>query len=375
MSLRVALFVSSLRGGGAERAMLDIARGLSQRGLAVDLVLVEATGAYMENVPPDVRLIDLDSRKVVSCFPRLARYLRRERPDVIISTMTRVNVMAILARNVISKGTAVVARRAAAFSMEYTHGNLKERILLRLERFLLQYAEAVVTNSREAASDLHSADSNVGSIARVIYNPVVWPDIHEQASASACHPWLSDKSTPVILAAGRIVPHKDYRTLLIAFAKVVIKSLSARLIILGEGPELPALRSLARNLGVTQYVDFPGFMVNPFAFMSKAAVFAHSSVYEGLPNVIVQAMACGTPVVSTDCLSGPRELLQNGELGRLVPVGDWRALGEAILKTLENPTEPDRLIQGTSEFLAEHSIDQYVQLVCELASSSSRRQR
>ena len=145
----------------------------------------------------------------------------------------------------------------------------------------------------------------------------------------------------------------------------MLKSRHTRLLVLGEGQDREALRRLAVDLRIDEDVDFVGFVTNPFSYMSKASVFVMSSVYEGSPNALVQAMACGTPVVSTDCPSGPREILQDGKLGRLVPVGDWQALGEAILEALDGPVEAARLIEGTREYIAETSIRQYVELVCD----------
>ncbi len=373
MSIRVALFVSSLRGGGAERAMLDIARGLAQRGVAVDLILVKATGPYLEFVPPDVRLIDLNSRRALLCFPALVRYLRRERPSVLISTSPEINVVAILARALFSRKMALGVRRASTFTMELRQGGLKARAVLRLERLLLRYADVVIANSRGAADDLVGAAPNLAPQVRVIHNPVVWPELAEKAVEPVDHPWFQDSSLPVVLAAGRLVPVKDYPTLLEAFANVVLKVRLARLVVLGEGPERDALRLLTEDLGIEDAVDFPGFVSNPYSYMSRAKLFVLSSVYEGSPNVLVQAMACGTLIVSTDCPSGPREILRDGALGRLVPVGDWRALGQSILDTIDRPIESTRLIEGTSEYTAEGSIQQYFDLVFELVDTSTRR--
>ena len=138
-----------------------------------------------------------------------------------------------------------------------------------------------------------------------------------------------------------------------------------RLLVLGEFQDREALRRLAVDLRIDEDGDFVGFVTNPFSYMTKASVFVMSSVYEGSPNALVQAMAWGTPVVSTDCPNGPREILQDGNLGRLVPVGDWQALGDAILEALDGPVEAVRLIEGTREYIAETSGRQYLELVCD----------
>ncbi len=375
MSMRVALFVSSLRGGGAERAMLELARGLSQRGLVVDLVLVKATGPYLELVPPDIRIIDLDSGKAVVCFPRFVRYLRRWQPAVVISSMPTQNIIAIIGRMFGVRRTAIVARRESTFTLQLRHSGFKLRIKLMLERILLRFADAVVTISRMSSDDLVQAAPQLAPQIRLIHNPVVRPDLAKQAKEAVDHPWFRDSSTPLVLAVGRLVPVKDYPTLLKAFANVVLKSRPAKLVILGDGPAQEDLLRLCKDLGAAETVDFPGFVVNPYAYMSRASAFVLSSLFEGLPTVLIEAMACGTPIVSTDCPSGPREILLDGALGRLVPVGDWRALGLAILETLDNPIEFVRLVEGANRYSAESSIKQHFDLVSELAQRVSQEDR
>ena len=166
----------------------------------------------------------------------------------------------------------------------------------------------------------------------------------------------------MVLAAGRLTSVKDHATLLRAFARVLC-SRPARLLILGVGPERENLLKLADHLGLSQCVDLPGFDPNPFAYMSRSRVFVLPSRYEGFGNVLPEAMACGTPVVSTDCRSGPREILEDGKWGRLVPVGDWRAMAEAILDTLDNPIPSDQLIFRASAFSSDASIDRYLEVL------------
>ena len=307
---QVALFMGSSWGRRRGAGDARYREGLSQRELAVDLVLLKAEGPYLELAPEDVRLIDLDSRRARTALPNLGRYLRRERPGVLVSTLSVVNVVAILAKLLFARDMPLVVRRAALFfdsvkprrfqeSNDSQAGEASPAVCQRGPHKLLQGVgrpQAERAASRPQSSD----DSQSRGLAR-----------HCQRGGCAVeHPWFGKSEPPVILAAGRFAREKDHPTLLMAFAEVA-KTRPARLVVLGEGQERSNLENLARELGIAHVVDFPGFKLNPFAYMSRASVFAHSSTHEGSPNVLIQAMACGTPVVSTDCPFGPR-----GDTGR-----------------------------------------------------------
>jgi len=191
----------------------------------------------------------------------------------------------------------------------------------------------------------------------VIYNPVVTPSLKSLATAPVDHPWIGTNQPPLVLAVGRLTAQKDYPTLLRAFAKVRSRR-NCRLIILGEGELRDSLEALTSQLGIADSVQLPGFADNPFAWMSKASLFVLSSAWEGLPNVLIQAMACGTPVVSTDCPSGPAEILENGKWGRLVPVGDEVALAEAMDRALEDKVFPDVAVRATY-FSLDSALNEY----------------
>ncbi len=362
MSRRIALFLPSLEGGGAERAMLDIARGLAGAGRPVDLLLVKAHGPYLALLPnTGVRLIDLHTRRTLTALLPLLRYLRRERPGVLISTLPHANIIALLARRLCARRLPVVARRTNTLTQEYAQAGFKDRTVLRLEKYLLPSASAVVAISRGMASDLRRSAPRVAPLIQLIYNPVVWPDHADKAGMPLNHSW-SGEDLPVILSVGRLVAKKSYPTVLRAFA-VLLRSRPARLVVLGEGPERPSLMDLARNLAIAHAVDFPGFQPNPFPYMARASVFVLASRVEGFSNVLVQAMACGTPVVSTDCPNGPSEILEDGRWGRLVPVDDSPALAQAILDTLDNPIPPSRLIARARVYSTQASIDRYLKLI------------
>ena len=195
-----------------------------------------------------------------------------------------------------------------------------------------------------------------------IYNPVVSADLHRKAREPLDHPWLNGRGPPVVLAIGRLHKQKDFATLLAAFA-VVLRQRTARLIVLGRGPLLASLRSLAHKLRIAKHVEFPGFVENPYAFLARASLFVLSSRHEGLANVLIEAMACGCPVVSTNCPFGPDEILEGGRWGELVPVGNPEALAGAMARALDNPPRRHGLRDRTSFFSIEKAVVRYEELL------------
>ena len=294
----------------------------------------------------------------------MLRYLKRECPAALISTLVDADVVALAVRKFLHRRIELIVRVANTMSHVSAHSRVKGRATLALWRRLLPSADAVVANSAGAAANLKGYVPALEHRVHTIHNPVVWPYIDEQAGAVPEHPWFSD-AVPVVLSAGRLHPQKRHETTLRAFANVV-KARAARLVILGEGPERDRLLGVARSLRIDHLVDFAGFQNNPFAYMARAAAFVLASDHEGLPNVLIQAMACGTPVVSTDCPSGPSEILEGGKWGELVPVGDWRALAAAILRTLDASIDRRALIARARVYDGEACVDRYMQLLEEV---------
>jgi glycosyltransferase involved in cell wall biosynthesis len=233
---------------------------------------------------------------------------------------------------------------------------------LRLARRLYGWADAAIGVSKGISEDLARHTSIPRDRIITIYNPTFTSESVEKATAPLEHPWFAPGSPPVILGAGRLTTQKDFPTLLRAFARVR-KRQPARLVILGEGKKKQALIGLATKLGIVREMALPGFIDNPFAWMSHAAVFVLSSVWEGFPGVLIEAMACGCPVVSTDCPSGPAEILKAGEYGPLVSMGDDEALAEAILSTLKKPLDPAKLRARAAEFSVDRALDRYLEVL------------
>lgn len=316
----------------------------------------------MSEVSEDVCVINLRSRRVVASLPGLVRYLRKYRPDALISALSHANVIAVLAHGMarIPAHLVLGERSTPSRSMAQAR-SLRERCVVPLMRHAYRRAHAIVAVSGGVADDLVHTIGLPREHIDVVYNPVVTPDLEVKASAPVDHPWFGEGQPPVILAVGRLTPAKDYPTLLRAFARIRRRR-DCRLLILGEGELRTSLEVLIDELGIRDSVQMPGFAENPFALMRAASLFVLSSAWEGLPNVLIQAMACGAPVISTDCPSGPSEILEGGKWGALVPVGDDAELAAAIEEGLNGNGVRDAQ-ERASSFNIDNAIDAYLQIL------------
>ena len=365
----VALFIRSLGGGGgAERMMVHLAAAIAERGHRVDLVLGRGAGHFLDAIPRTVRCVDLrgytplgvlpaalrdphTARRlapallsasppwVLGRVPALVRYLRRERPEAMFSALNYSNLAALWARRLAGVPLRLVVSERNTLSMQAQHDRRRrERALPALVRHFYPWADAVAAVSAGVADDLAEVAGIPRERIHVLYNPVVTPELGVQARAPLACAWFAPGAPPVVLGVGKLKPQKDFATLLRAFARLRAGR-PARLVILGQGPERRRLLRLAHELGIARDFALPGFVPNPFAYMARAAVFALASAWEGLPGVLIQAMACGCPVVSTDCPSGPAEILEGGKHGPLVPPGDSEALAHALARVLDAPPD------------------------------------
>ena len=360
----VSICIPNLDGGGAEKAMLHLAQGLAAQGIKTDLVLANAEGAYLSKVPKDVRLIDLKSKSPLILYKTfgLVRYLQQERPQFLLSALDLVSA-STWARGFARVPTKVVMCVQTHLSQQFRDqhkgfGKVRPHLI----RWFYPWADGIIAASQGVADDVADlAGLRVENIP-VINNPVVTPELFEKAKEPLNHPWFAPGEPPVILGVGRLVYQKDFPTLIKAFS-LVRQQRPARLMILGEGMDRPKLESLVRELGLENEVALPGFTENPYAYMAKASVFALSSVYEGFGNVVAEAMAVGTPIVSTDCESGPSEILENGKYGYLVPVGDAEFLADAINATLNNPILSEELKQRSQTFSIDRVAARYLEVL------------
>ena len=360
---KLALFIPDARGGGAEKMMVHLANEFAQCGHECDLVIAEPVGPYLERIDNGVNMVPLNTRFTrPGVIYKLARYMRRARPAAMLSAMTYPNIAALLSRSLsgVSMRMVISERIALTVQSGRTPG-LKEKLKPVLARLVYRRADHIVAISNGVAENLIAGISVDPQRITTIYNPVV-TDRELASHDRPDHPWFAAGSPPVIVAAGRLAPQKDFTTLLHAFARLVQQT-PANLLILGEGPERGKLTELAGQLGIGDSVAMPGYADNPYAYMQHSSLFVMSSAWEGFGNVLVEAMACGCPVVSTDCPSGPAEILDNGRYGRLVMPGDPEEMATAMLEALQNPTPVDVLQRRASEFTASHSARRYMEVL------------
>lgn len=364
---RIAIFLPSLRGGGAERVMVTLANAIVARGYAVDLIVAIAQGPYLKDVSAGVRIIDLKADRLIKALLPLIRYLRWARPDAMLSAMGHANVVALLARRFACVRTRVVVSERGLISGESALSRgVASHVMYRLVPLLYSGADGICTVSHAASIDLAIFARLPVQRVQTIYNPFDLVRISQLAAEALDHPWFAPGQPPVLLAIGRLNEAKDFPTLIRAFAQLRQKH-SARLVILGEGELRPELEALLAQLNLgSDVVQLPGFLENPFAWLARSRLFVLSSKREGLPGVLIEAMACGRPVVSTNCLSGPHEILEGGRWGRLVPVGDAAALAQAMAASLNTPPEeqPD-VRQRAAAFELNCAVDAYLKILRE----------
>jgi glycosyltransferase involved in cell wall biosynthesis len=393
---RIALLLPDLTGGGVERTAVSLAQGFLDRGLEVDLVLCRVRGPLLAEVPPAVRLVPLRSAPTMvgqalvlaadpggllelarpvllswrppssyRMLPSLTRYLRREPPDALISAFPFENLLAITAKRLAGAATKVIVTERNTTTRSTRLGvKWKRRYLPAVVKRQYPMADAIVAVSDGVADELAEHTGLPRDQIVTIHNAVVSDSVLAKSLAPVPHPWFGKGLPPVVLGVGRLTEQKDFPTLIRAFAHVRAQ-VPVRLVIVGEGkPEARAeLMHLAGELGCAEDLSLPGFTHNPFCYMARASVFVLSSLHEGLPGVLIQALACGAPVVSTECPSGPREILEGDRYGRLVPVGDDRAMAQAILATLRDPGDRSQSVARGRQFSVDRAVDRYLALL------------
>lgn len=359
----IALFVSFSGHGGVERMMLNLANALSRIYGPVDLVTVKTRSSFLSCLEDGVRHVPLRASHTFQSLPELVDYLKARRPAALLAAKDRANQTAVLARTIARVPTRVVLRMGTTTSaaLEGT-STLRRAAWFYPMRLLYPRADAVIAVSTGVAEDLAEAAGVPEHKLHTVPNPVVTDTIHRQAAAPLTHPWFGTTRPPVIVGMGRLTRQKDFPTLLRAF-RIVNSQRPSRLVILGEGRDRASLESLASQLGIRRSVDFAGFTPNPYPYLKRASVFVLSSIWEGSPNALTEALALGTPVVATDCPSGPREILRGGAVAPLVPMRDPDAMAQAILDMLDHPPDKERLRRAAAPYTVENSARRYLEVL------------
>jgi glycosyltransferase involved in cell wall biosynthesis len=327
----VAITMQDFVGGGVERQTLILASALQQSGMRVTLVVNEAIGELRDTVPTTIRLIDLRCRRTSRAIPRLASFLRSDRPDVLLASLNHNNIAAVLANIVAGMPAKVVISQHSVLSSDYlrTKG-WSHRVTPGIYRVIAPGIARAVAVSAGIAHEFHTIAHIPRRKITVIHNPVIEPDFAVRADEAVEHRWLDEPERPVFVTAGRLVPTKGHSTLLRALA-IYRRHRNGRLLILGAGPLRESLETLANELGLHDAVDFLGFQQNPLPYFRRASAFVLSSYAEGFGNVLVEAMGCGTPVIATNCEHGPAEILDDGRYGMLVQPQNEQALADAMV--------------------------------------------
>lgn len=346
--------------GGAQRTVANLAKGFVERGYEIDLLLLRAEGPYLEELPDEVAVVEMDADRALKSIPELVGYFKETNPDVLFSTMEYLNVTSLIS-SMLSRTSARIVIRAANVQMLKDKSSIRSKLQLVLARHLYPRADEIIALSEYVRRDITSHYNLERCSISVIYNPVAVEKIQQLSMKGIEHDVFNSKAD-VIISVGRLSEQKDIATTLRSFA-LLSNRRDAKLVILGKGEQRDMLVKMAEDLGVSGQVYFFGWVDNPFPYMAAADVFVLSSQWEGFGHVIVEAMACGTPVVATDCPGGPSEILAGGQYGELVPVGDTEALSKAIEQTLVDPPEKATLIDRATDFSYRKIIDQYEETI------------
>jgi glycosyltransferase involved in cell wall biosynthesis len=370
-SKQMVAYLPNLDSGGAQKQTLLMLDFFSTQGFRATVVVDQAIGSMAKSLPSSIEVVSLRASRTLFAIPRLAAWLRRERPDVLLSCLGHNNIAAIIARFLARTHTTLAISQHNVLTAEtkalacWQHG-----LLPLMYRAVGAYADAIIAVSQGVARDMSYATGLPLKRISVIPNPVIYDHFASDAEQNVSHRWLDDPTLSVFVAVGRLVPQKDFITLLTAFARVRATT-RARLLIVGEGSERLAIEQQIAELDIANEVELLGYCSNPLPYMAKADALVLSSRYEGFGNVIVESLACGTSVVSTDCPYGPSEILADGKYGRLVKIGDPEGMAQAMLEMLQRPFPPSLLRARAAEFSVEAIGRKYINLFSEVSSLST----
>ena len=355
--MKIAFFIARHSHSGVPLAQIRLAKAFRRRGYEVEFVIGYVPSDVTEPVIEGIDVINLNQPRTYKTLFSIISYLRKSKPGVIFSAEDHLNAivtLAVLATR--SKAKLGTSSRVTPYDTYSNNVLTKRWVLKQINKVLWRRVDALVCVSKDMVKQYQAIFG--ATKYQCIYNVVVDSDIYDKMAVPVDDPWLNDTSTPLIITAGRLAPEKGFPDLINAMT-LLRDSAAARLVILGEGPLRNGLEALIEEQGLTNSVRLLGFQENPYKYLSKANVFVLSSYAEGLPNVLVEAMACGLTPVSTNCPTGPEEVLKNGKCGYLVPVHDPAAMAKAIQKALENPIRPEHIREAIEPFTEERVIKRH----------------
>ena len=357
----VAFLLRDLGQGGAERSSIRLVNGLADYGMKVTLFILKRNGELLNSINPDIQVIDIKSS-----FLKLMSEIHSMDIDFLLPIYT--SMRALLAKVILKMPFKVILSQRNMFTMDRRPDQMRLKFLRC--RLLYRYADACVCISEGVAEEMRSLNLISPDKIHVIYNPVVNKELLSQIDEPLDDPWFSENSCPVIMGAGRFGDQKDFATLLKSFEIVSKIRGNLKLLLLGEGKQRAMLENMVTELGLSGKVRMPGYIQNPYRFMKRAALFVQTSRFEGFGNVVAEALACGCNVVSTDCKSGPSEILDGGKYGALAKVGDPEDIAKAIITMLDNPLPKELLISRAKYFSEERAVESYYALFSTLSDST-----
>ncbi len=362
MNDRIAVLIPTMAGGGAERVFLNLIKGFVREGVNVDLLLLDKEGSYVNEIPNEVRIIELEGGRVIKMVPSLIRYLKSAKPMSLLVAMNYVNVIAIIAKFIARSETKVVIteHNNRSIAASNNRGPISSITKL-LMKIFYPYADEIVAVSNGVADDLVDYASIARAKITTIYNPVITDELIEKSKESVDHEWFNS-NVPVVIGVGRLNKQKGFDVLIKAF-ELVRKEIKAKLIIFGEGEQRHELQNLIKNKNLGEDILLYGFVSNPYKYMRNANLYVLSSNFEGLPTVLIEALACDTPVISTDCPSGPQEILAGGKFGTIVEVGNSEELANAIVGHLRSDMDLTKSDEHQKKFKSSFVTKEYLKLL------------
>lgn len=363
----LSFFIPDLTVGGAEQVTVNLVNGLSSRGYNVELLLSKFKGELQSNLQSQVKVRTLPPSRtpvvgVAAHLPALATYLQRKRPVALFPHLAHPSIVCLAVNRLLDTDTLVIPTHHSAFGISPST-TVKDRVVRRLVPHLYPSADRIITVSEGVADSIIERTSVSRADISVLYNPVDIAAVRRRAREPVNHEWIDDDGIKVILFVGRIAEQKDLKTWLRTFKRVHDQDPTTRAVIVGQGPRRQELQRESNRLGIADVVSMPGYVENPFGYMYRSEVFLLTSLYEGLPTVLIEALACGCPVVATDCPAGPGEVLVDGKYGHLVAPGDVAGLCEAVVDALENPMPSDELQERSDDFAPERVLDRYERFI------------